>query len=166
MRAPKEQQRSSSWHRMVSRARQGVGLGMTRALLQPAACIADRGPGPKEHQRSSSWHGLSGVKSSSGRWSWNDSCTTSTCCLHCWSWTWTKRTSEKQQLARVIRCQELVRALVLEWVVHSFNLLPAKRNSNVNESKCVEWFGCGKRKRSDLWGRLLCDCANGPPGKW
>jgi hypothetical protein len=66
---------------MVSRARQGVGLGMTRALLQPAACIADRGPGPKEHQRSSSWHGLSGVKSSSGRWSWNESCTPSTCCL-------------------------------------------------------------------------------------
>ena len=38
IRAPKEQQRSRSWHRMVSRARQGVGLGMSRALLQPAAC--------------------------------------------------------------------------------------------------------------------------------
>ena len=33
-----------SWQRMVSRTRQGVGLGMSRALLQPAGCI-DRGPG-------------------------------------------------------------------------------------------------------------------------
>jgi hypothetical protein len=35
-RAPKEQQRSSSWQRMVSRTRQCVGLGMSSALLQPA----------------------------------------------------------------------------------------------------------------------------------
>ena len=56
-------------------------------------------------------------------------------------------------------CQELVRALVLEWVVHSFNLLPAKRNSKdewINQSKCVEWFGRGERKRSDRWGCLRC----------
>jgi hypothetical protein len=35
-RAPKEQQRSSSWQRMVSRTCQCVGLGMSRALHQPA----------------------------------------------------------------------------------------------------------------------------------
>jgi hypothetical protein len=42
-RAPKEQQRSSSWQRMVSRTRQCVGLGMSRALLQPAGvCLLVR----------------------------------------------------------------------------------------------------------------------------
>ena len=38
----------------------------------------------------------------------------------------------------ILRCQELVSALlVLEWVVHSFNLLAAKRNfkdESINQS--------------------------------
>jgi hypothetical protein len=86
------------------------------------------------------------------------SCTPSTCCLH-WSWTWTKITKEKQQLARVISCQDLVSALVLEWVVHSLNLLAALivdllDQKNIREAAAGTGYLVSRTRQCVTWSEV------------